>query len=54
MTVKRCPSCGGLWTIESERRNKCMICQKYLQNWAELREASDWVKIYKNAGQYGI
>lgn len=54
MTVRRCPGCHALWTIASSHADKCQVCGRPLQNWAELRDSPSFVEMYKDVGQYGI
>ena len=51
--VKKCPTCGALWTIEAEHTGICQTCGKTLQDYVEIRDAQSWIDIYRNIGQYG-
>ena len=54
MTVRRCPGCHALWTIASNHIDRCTVCGRPLQDWAELRDSPSFIEMYKDVGQYGI
>ena len=52
--VKRCPTCGGMWGLQSEHTNVCQHCGRTLQHWSEIQDAPSFVQRYKDVGMYGI